>query len=123
MVIEVEEHLQPYYETIERCLMNNMPSNDAQFIEAAQFIVRAGIPFLYICVSENKTLNEPEEKQLTKQLKRTIEHVINDTILTYQCEFFRQSQQTIVYKCQLIVPNKKYFCCGNMCPDCILNQS
>jgi hypothetical protein len=41
------------------------------------------------------------------------------------CEtiFVRQEEHLYVFRHRFYVPQQKMFCCGNLCPDCILYRS
>jgi hypothetical protein len=75
----------------------------------------AGWPFLYI------TCNQPYTKgDLEKLITVSAVYAMKGKQLQSECIFVRNtSSQVFVFRFRFLVPQRKMFCCGNLCADCI----
>lgn len=74
----------------------------------------AGIPFLYVQVKEPCT-----QQELEKAIKKAAAGAIKGKQLHSETEYVRKDHQLYVFRHRFYVPQRKMFCCGNLCPDCI----
>ena len=86
----------------------------ASILEAKR-MTYAGIPFLYI-TTKNVQVSRSE-------LERTISlcagRVMKGKQLHSKTQFVRNEASLYVFKHRFLVPQRKMFCCGNGCIDCI----
>ena len=86
----------------------------ASILEAKR-MTYAGIPFLYLtAVNENVTLNE-----LEREISACAGKVMKGKQLHTKTQFVRNESSLYVFKHRFLVPQRKMFCCGNECIDCI----
>ncbi|WP_057915071.1 hypothetical protein [Peribacillus muralis] len=78
-----------------------------------------GIPFIYIHYHSLKT----DEGLLFLIIKKAASHSMRGKQLHCETIFVRQEDDVYVFRHRFFVPQKKMFCCGNLCPDCILFRS
>ncbi|KWW11574.1 MULTISPECIES: hypothetical protein [Peribacillus] len=78
-----------------------------------------GIPFIYIHYQSP----EKDEGLLFFLIKKAASHSMRGKQLHCETIFVRQEEQVYVFRHRFFVPQKKMFCCGNLCPDCILFRS
>lgn len=86
--------------------------NGEPAIEEAMCRKYAGIPFLYLrpVSGEGRALPGLIQKAAARAMRGRQLH----------CEtVFVRSGKVFVYRHRFYVPQKKMFCCGNLCPDCI----
>ncbi|WP_285766494.1 hypothetical protein [Peribacillus sp. SI8-4] len=76
-----------------------------------------GIPFLYI------HYHSGDERLLIYLIKKAASHSMRGKQLHCETIFVRQEEHIHVFRHRFFVPQKKMFCCGNLCPDCILFRS
>ncbi|UOQ43155.1 hypothetical protein MUN89_14570 [Halobacillus salinarum] len=73
-----------------------------------------GLPFYYL---------QPEahvsKQQLEEQIKIAAAKAMKGKRLTLTMSYVRKSQAGYVYRVRFLVPQRKMFCCGNLCDDCI----
>ncbi|WP_108669810.1 hypothetical protein [Peribacillus acanthi] len=74
-----------------------------------------GIPFLYITVSDSSVTLDT----ILKHMKICSALVMKGKQLHCETIYFRQQELLFVFRHRFYVPQKKMFCCGNLCPDCI----
>ncbi|WP_026692154.1 hypothetical protein [Peribacillus kribbensis] len=79
----------------------------------------AGTPFLYISVKDWQM----EKEVIENVIKNAAADVIKDRQLHSKTAFVRQQSGILVYRHRFYVPQRKMFCCGNLCPDCIRFES
>lgn len=72
----------------------------------------AGVPFLYI-------VTEVDRNRLEKRIKEAASRSMKGKRLSSQTLFVRYELPLYVYRHRFFVPQRKMFCCGNICPDCI----
>lgn len=73
----------------------------------------AGVPFLYLHAPK-KTL-----PRLSSSFRRAALPLIRNAELTFEYQYVRRCKSRWVFRFRFRVPDKKSFCCGNRCPDCI----
>ncbi|GGC80438.1 hypothetical protein GCM10007216_08760 [Thalassobacillus devorans] len=73
-----------------------------------------GLPFIYI-----QPQPETSQQDLEELLKRSAAGAMKGKRLTLAMSFVRKSQAFYVYRVRFLVPQRKMFCCGNLCDDCI----
>ncbi|CDQ19866.1 hypothetical protein BN982_02173 [Halobacillus karajensis] len=74
----------------------------------------AGIPFVYLMPAEGVTKRELEDI-----LKWCASKAMKGKRLTLAMSYVRKNQAFYVYRVRFLVPQRKMFCCGNLCDDCI----
>ncbi|ANC79333.1 hypothetical protein ABE65_008025 [Fictibacillus phosphorivorans] len=74
----------------------------------------AGIPFIYVTVSSQYTI-----EQSTDSVKKHAVKAMKGKRLTLNLTFVRSEDNLRVYRMRFLVPQEKMFCCGNLCFDCI----
>lgn len=82
-------------------------------IESAEWKKVAGIPFLYIFLKNNLTQQEVE-----KEIIKYSALAMKGKRLQSQTIFVRRAGNLLVFRHRFYVPQKKMFCCGNLCVDC-----
>ncbi|MCA0983597.1 hypothetical protein LCL89_05950 [Halobacillus yeomjeoni] len=73
-----------------------------------------GLPFVYIEPKPEVTRTEVEDI-----LKVCAAKAMRGKRLTLAMSFVRKNQASYVYRVRFLVPQRKMFCCGNLCDDCI----
>src|SRR5690606_37235548 len=73
-----------------------------------------GIDFLYVRPPTPAARATFEEKARAQADK-----MVRGTPLFYECHFVRTAKDRLVYRFRFRVPDRKSFCCGNQCADCI----
>ncbi|PQD94932.1 hypothetical protein CYL18_11385 [Pradoshia eiseniae] len=86
----------------------------ASIIEAKR-MVYAGIPFLYITAKEN----DIRLGELEREIALSAGAVMKGHQLHSKTQFIRNEAALFVFKHRFLVPQRKMFCCGNECADCI----
>jgi len=84
-------------------------------IHSAFFKKSAGIPFLYVTAASE----EIHSKQAEQAIKAASAQVMKGKQLHSETVFVRQNDLLFVYRHRFYVPQRKMFCCGNLCADCI----
>ncbi|MEC3882680.1 hypothetical protein VKA52_02940 [Halobacillus sp. HZG1] len=74
----------------------------------------AGIPFVYLQPEEGTT-----KKDIEEILKWCASKAMKGKRLTLAMSYVRKNQALYVYRVRFLVPQRKMFCCGNLCDDCI----
>ena len=75
----------------------------------------AGIPFLYI-TAKDKDIRHSE---LEREISLSAGAVMKGHQLHSKTQFIRNEAALFVFKHRFLVPQRKMFCCGNECADCI----
>jgi hypothetical protein len=83
-------------------------------IDHADYKKSAGIPFLYI----NAKADCPQ-KELEKAIRHAAAGAMKGKQLHSDTEFVRKEENLHVFRHRFYVPQRKMFCCGNLCTDCI----
>lgn len=83
-------------------------------ITFAEKKLMAGIPFLYVTVSQHVSID-----QSTDAVKKHAVKAMKGKRLTLNLDFVRSEGNLYVYRMRFLVPQEKMFCCGNLCFDCI----
>ncbi|MFG6116780.1 hypothetical protein ACGTN9_16640 [Halobacillus sp. MO56] len=86
----------------------------AEIIEKFTVKTYTGLPFVYI-----KPLKETSRLEIEDLLKRAAASAMKGKRLTLAMSYVRKSQALYVYRVRFLVPQRKMFCCGNLCDDCI----
>ncbi|MGV2619927.1 hypothetical protein QRD89_08385 [Halobacillus sp. ACCC02827] len=76
--------------------------------------IYAGMPFFYLH-TDRSVDREPVENTL----KNCAATAMKGKRLTLAMSYVRKDQALYVYRVRFLVPQKKMFCCGNGCTDCI----
>lgn len=74
----------------------------------------AGIPFLYITAKEGT-----RQEDLEEAIRISAATAMKGKRLHSETIFVRSEEQLSIFRHRFFVPQKKMFCCGNLCPDCI----
>ncbi|PPA72161.1 hypothetical protein [Jeotgalibacillus proteolyticus] len=82
-------------------------------IDSAHWRKVAGIPFLYVSVSD------AAQGSLHYEIKRCAGKAMRGKRLHAETVSVRVSGNDHVFRHRFYVPQEKMFCCGNLCPDCI----
>lgn len=77
-----------------------------------------GLPFIYIKKRDQNVSREAIEECL----KVSAAKAMKGKTLTLSMYFVRESEDLMVYRIRFLVPQRKMFCCGNLCEDCIRFQ-
>lgn len=88
--------------------------SDYDSIAQASYKKSAGIPFLYIQAKDH-----PSKKELENTIRQSAAGAMQGKQLHSETEFVRNEDNLFVFRHRFYVPQKKMFCCGNLCPDCI----
>ncbi|PLT27700.1 hypothetical protein [Peribacillus deserti] len=84
-------------------------------VHSAVYKKSAGIPFLYVT-----SVSDPFEiPQAEEMIKEASAQVMKGKQLHSETVFVRQSDSLFVFRHRFYVPQRKMFCCGNLCADCI----
>ncbi|MGW6301394.1 hypothetical protein, partial [Peribacillus butanolivorans] len=94
---------------------------DNEEISQASLKKITGIPFIYIHYSQKD--KENEKNNLFLLIKKAASRSMRGKQLHCETIFVRQEIQLFVFRHRFYVPQQKMFCCGNLCPDCILFRS
>ncbi|WP_289317249.1 hypothetical protein [Peribacillus sp. NJ4] len=78
-----------------------------------------GIPFIYIHFHPAQNDNS----KLSFIIKKAASLSMRGKQLHCETIFVRQEEHLYVFRHRFYVPQQKMFCCGNLCPDCILYRS
>lgn len=84
-------------------------------ISEAKRMTYAGIPFLYLTVNQE---NVPQS-ELEREISICAAKVMKGRQLHSKTQFVRKESPLYVFKHRFLVPQRKMFCCGNECSDCI----
>ncbi|MCM3665758.1 hypothetical protein M3204_15170 [Mesobacillus subterraneus] len=87
-------------------------------IEHADYKKSAGIPFLYIYAKADS-----QQKELEKAIRHAAAASMKGKQLHSDTEFVRKEVNLYVFRHRFYVPQRKMFCCGNLCTDCIRLRS
>ncbi|NHM29672.1 hypothetical protein [Neobacillus terrae] len=87
-------------------------------IEKAEWKKITGIPFLYIMPRE-RTMVEDIQKAIMQSAAKAMQ----GKRLHSQTVFVRKEKSLLVFRHRFYVPQKKMFCCGNLCNDCVRFQN
>ncbi|RDU38459.1 hypothetical protein DRW41_02530 [Neobacillus piezotolerans] len=77
----------------------------------------AGIPFLFITVDKNGTLDAIEAG-----IRVCSAEAMKGKRLSSETVFVRRGGNYYVFRHRFFVPQRKMFCCGNLCVDCVRFQ-
>ncbi|RFU61171.1 hypothetical protein [Bacillus sp. V59.32b] len=83
-------------------------------IENVSYKKSAGIPFLYV---QHSDITEMDE--VIASIKRASAKSMRGKQLHSKTVFVRVERNMMVFRHRFYVPQRKMFCCGNLCPDCI----
>ncbi|MFD1018055.1 hypothetical protein [Thalassobacillus hwangdonensis] len=73
-----------------------------------------GLPFIYITPAADVT-----QTMIESLLKLSAATAMKGKRLTLAMSYVRKNQAQYVYRIRFLVPQRKMFCCGNLCDDCI----
>lgn len=90
--------------------------SDYDSIDQASYKKSAGIPFLYI---QTKSHLSYSQNELEKAIRQSAAGAMKGKQLHSETEFVRKEGNLFVFRHRFYVPQRKMFCCGNLCPDCI----
>ncbi|WP_316568406.1 hypothetical protein [Neobacillus sp. YIM B06451] len=85
-----------------------------QGVTAIEMRKIAGIPFLFIHPDENGTLDAIE-----RGIRVCSAEVMKGKRLSSETIFVRAEGSYYVFRHRFLVPQRKMFCCGNLCIDCV----
>ncbi|MCD7033919.1 hypothetical protein LRR81_06695 [Metabacillus sp. GX 13764] len=88
---------------------------EQHIVMMAERKIIAGTPFLYISAKEDVPLEE-----LKKCIFRASKKAMLKKRVTVKTVFVRRDGNLNVFRHRFFVPQEKMFCCGNLCPDCVL---
>ncbi|ALC91104.1 hypothetical protein AM500_15865 [Bacillus sp. FJAT-18017] len=74
----------------------------------------AGIPFLYL-----KITSPINPEILERSIRRCSSTAMKGKKLSSETIFVRSEQNFFVFRHRFLVPQRKMFCCGNLCVDCV----
>ncbi|MCA1012535.1 hypothetical protein [Halobacillus halophilus] len=83
-------------------------------LKSVQFKQITGLPFVYVWPD-----CEADQSVVEDQLKKSAAKAMKGKRLTLAMSYVRKSQAFYVYRVRFLVPQRKMFCCGNFCDDCI----
>lgn len=83
-------------------------------IKKVDFKNFTGLPFVYI-----HPYPEVNQSKVEELLKKCAAKAMRGKRLTLAMSFVRKNQASYVYRVRFLVPQRKMFCCGNLCDDCI----
>ncbi|MGE7760780.1 hypothetical protein [Peribacillus sp. NPDC097895] len=92
---------------------------DNEEITQASLRKFTGIPFIYI----HYHLAQNDNSKLFFLIKKAASLSMRGKQLHCETIFVRQEEHVYVFRHRFFVPQQKMFCCGNLCPDCILFRS
>ena len=87
---------------------------ESDYLKEVRFKTYAGLPFLYVQPKPACTRDVIEN-----EIKRAAAKGMKGKSLTLTMSFVRKNQAEYVYRVRFLVPQRKMFCCGNLCDDCI----
>ncbi|WP_053366085.1 hypothetical protein [Bacillus sp. FJAT-27245] len=87
---------------------------ELQGVAAIEMKKIAGIPFLFVYPDGNGTLEEIE-----KGIRVCSAEVMKGKRLSSETVFVRTEDSYHVFRHRFLVPQRKMFCCGNVCIDCV----
>lgn len=99
-------------ETIWASFINTLSAHEK--IEHVSYKKAAGIPFLYIRHTEHASMEE-----ILSFIKKAAAKSMRGRKLHSETVFVRKEKELLVFRHRFYVPQRKMFCCGNLCPDCI----
>ncbi|MGI8314001.1 hypothetical protein [Halobacillus mangrovi] len=73
-----------------------------------------GLPFVYLTAKDDVS-----QKDIEETLKVSAARAMRGKRLTLAMSYVRKDQAQYVYRVRFLVPQRKMFCCGNLCDDCI----
>lgn len=85
-----------------------------QLIDHADWKKAAGIPFVYI-----RPKITTAETAVEKAILLASSKAMKGKQLHSETLFVRREINLLVYRHRFYVPQKKMFCCGNLCADCV----
>ncbi|WP_237416805.1 MULTISPECIES: hypothetical protein [Halobacillus] len=88
--------------------------NESAEIAGAEFKSFTGLPFVYVYPSGNTAREGIEDR-----LKWCAAKAMKGKRLSLAMNYVRRTQTFYVYRVRFLVPQRKMFCCGNFCDDCI----
>ncbi|QAS54538.1 hypothetical protein [Halobacillus litoralis] len=88
--------------------------SNSELFDHVEFKKVAGLPFVYLTVKDRVERNEIEAA-----LKQCAAKAMRGKRLTLAMSYVRKNQALQVYRVRFLVPQRKMFCCGNLCDDCI----
>ncbi|WP_460414921.1 hypothetical protein [Planifilum fimeticola] len=74
-----------------------------------------GIDFLYV-----RPPTTAAKASFESTARKQADKMVLGTPLFYECHFVRTATDRLVYRFRFRVPDRKSFCCGNQCSDCVL---
>jgi len=77
-----------------------------------------GLPFIYV----EKKNPQVTRESIEESLKISAAKAMKGKTLTLSMYFVRENEDLLVYRIRFLVPQRKMFCCGNLCEDCIRFQ-
>ncbi|CAH0345969.1 hypothetical protein [Bacillus sp. CECT 9360] len=83
-------------------------------IEDVSYKKSAGIPFLYVQLSDITEMDE-----VIASIKIASAKSMRGKQLQSETVFVRSERNMMVFRHRFYVPQRKMFCCGNLCLDCI----
>ncbi|MBS2968850.1 hypothetical protein J9317_08775 [Metabacillus sp. KIGAM252] len=89
----------------------------APSLSSVRKTVITGIPFLYITADFPLSM-----ESLSSLIDQSAKKAMLYKKVTCKTVFVRNEGHNWVYRHRFYVPQEKMFCCGNLCPDCILNK-
>lgn len=104
--------MQTDYEHAYHIFEENLMSSAA--IKRVEIKKVAGLPFVYVWPGE-----KVDRKVIEDVLKLSAATAMRGKRLTLAMSFVRKDQAYYVYRVRFLVPQRKMFCCGNLCDDCI----
>lgn len=88
--------------------------NHSSLIKEIELKKVAGLPFVYLWPEATV-----DKRMIEDALKLCAAKAMRGKRLTLEMSFVRKSQAFYVYRVRFLVPQRKMFCCGNLCDDCI----
>lgn len=86
----------------------------SHLVERSELKKIAGLPFVYLWPE-----SEVDRHMIEDMLKLCAAKAMRGKRLTLEMSYVRKSQAFYVYRVRFLVPQRKMFCCGNLCDDCI----
>ncbi|RWZ60718.1 hypothetical protein EQV77_05335 [Halobacillus fulvus] len=74
----------------------------------------AGLPFVYLTPA-----SQVDKRMIEDMLRLCAAKSMRGKRLTLEMSYVRKGQAYYVYRVRFLVPQRKMFCCGNLCDDCI----
>ncbi|TGB05030.1 hypothetical protein [Halobacillus salinus] len=88
--------------------------NQSSLIRRSEWKKVAGLPFVYLWLEDHV-----DQRMLEDALKLCAAKAMRGKRLTLEMSYVRKNQAFYVYRIRFLVPQRKMFCCGNLCDDCI----